>query len=45
MSIPPDEKSALLLGRTLLRKAAKSNNSALQRCILLYQNRMENARK
>jgi len=44
MSIPPDEKSALL-GRTLLRKAAKSNNSALQRCILLYQNRMENARK
>ena len=44
-SIPPDEKSALLLGRTPLCKAAKSNNGASQRCILLYQNRMENARK
>ena len=44
-SIPPDKKSALLLGRTPLRKAAKSNNSASQRCILLYQNRMENTRK
>ena len=45
ISIPPDEKSVLLFGRTLLCKAATSNNSVSQRCILLYQSIMEKARK